>query len=191
MRALRGHLSVPRTPALARGRTRRVRTAPQHRRRRGLPRLPGPGAQHRCCSAWRPGAAGSTTAAAPARCWPTCCARPATRWPCTTRSSTPTRAHWPPPHDFITCTEVAEHFHDPAAEFRRLDALLRPGGWLALMTRFQTDDARFAQWHYRRDPTHVVFYREATLRWLARHHGWHCEVPGANVVLMQKRPAPA
>ncbi|WP_382328301.1 class I SAM-dependent methyltransferase [Hydrogenophaga sp. UC242_50] len=95
------------------------------------------------------------------------------------------------PHDFITCTEVAEHFHDPAAEFRRLDALLRPGGWLALMTRFQTDDARFAQWHYRRDPTHVVFYREATLRWLARHHGWHCEVPGANVVLMQKRPAPA
>jgi hypothetical protein len=95
------------------------------------------------------------------------------------------------PHDFITCTEVAEHFHDPAAEFRRLDALLHPGGWLALMTRFQTDDARFAQWHYRRDPTHVVFYREATLRWLARHHGWHCEVPGANVVLMQKRPAPA
>lgn len=89
-------------------------------------------------------------------------------------------------HDFITCTEVAEHFHEPAAEFRRLDALLRPGGWLALMTRFQTDDARFAQWHYRRDPTHVVFYREATLRWLARHHGWHCEVPRANVVLMQK-----
>lgn len=90
------------------------------------------------------------------------------------------------PHDFITCTEVAEHFHEPAAEFRRLDALLRPGGWLALMTRFQTDDARFAQWHYRRDPTHVVFYREATLRWLARRHGWHCEVPCANVALMQK-----
>jgi SAM-dependent methyltransferase len=89
-------------------------------------------------------------------------------------------------HDFITCTEVAEHFHDPAAEFRRLDGLLRPGGWLALMTGFQTDDARFAQWHYRRDPTHVVFYREATLRWLARHHGWRCEVPCANVALMQK-----
>ncbi len=89
-------------------------------------------------------------------------------------------------YDFITCTEVAEHFHDPAAEFRRLDALLRPGGWLALMTRFQTDDARFANWHYRRDPTHVVFYREATLRWLARHHGWRAEVPCANVVLMHK-----
>jgi 2-polyprenyl-3-methyl-5-hydroxy-6-metoxy-1,4-benzoquinol methylase len=89
-------------------------------------------------------------------------------------------------YDFITCTEVAEHFHDPASEFRRLNTLLRPGGWLALMTRFQTDDTRFAHWHYRRDPTHVVFYREATLRWLARHHGWQAEVPCANVVLMQK-----
>ncbi|WP_066266886.1 class I SAM-dependent methyltransferase [Hydrogenophaga palleronii] len=92
-------------------------------------------------------------------------------------------------YDFITCTEVTEHFHEPAAEFRRLDALLRPGGWLALMTRFQTDDARFAHWHYRRDPTHVVFYRETTLRWLAHHHGWQAEVPCPNVVLMHKPAA--
>jgi SAM-dependent methyltransferase len=93
-------------------------------------------------------------------------------------------------YDFITCTEVIEHLHRPAAEFRRLDAMLRPGGWLALMTRLQTDDARFAQWHYRRDPTHVVFYREHTLRWLAQHHGWRCEIPCANVALMRK-PADA
>ncbi len=89
-------------------------------------------------------------------------------------------------YGFITCTEVIEHFHQPAVEFRRLDALLAPGGWLALMTNFQTDDTRFAGWHYRRDPTHVVFYREATLRWLAQHHGWVCEIPCANVALMQK-----
>jgi cyclopropane fatty-acyl-phospholipid synthase-like methyltransferase len=89
-------------------------------------------------------------------------------------------------YDFITCTEVAEHFHTPAAEFRRLDSLLKPGGWLALMTCFQTDDARFAQWHYRRDPTHVVFYRESTLRYVAARLSWACEVPVANVVLMRK-----
>lgn len=65
-------------------------------------------------------------------------------------------------YDFITCTEVAEHFHRPADEFIRLDGLLKPGGWLAVMTQFQTDDATFGRWHYRRDPTHVVFYREAT-----------------------------
>jgi SAM-dependent methyltransferase len=89
-------------------------------------------------------------------------------------------------YDFVSCTEVAEHFHHPAAEFARLDALLRPGGWLAVMTCFQTDDARFARWHYRRDPTHVVFYREQTFRHLAAHHGWRCEVPAKDVVLLQK-----
>lgn len=89
-------------------------------------------------------------------------------------------------YDFITCTEVAEHFRAPQAEFLRLDRLLRPGGWLALMTRFQTDDAAFAGWHYRRDPTHIVFYREHTFRVVAAQRGWRCEWPCANVVLMAK-----
>jgi hypothetical protein len=65
--------------------------------------------------------------------------------------------------------------------------LLEPGGWLGLMTRFQTDDSRFANWHYRRDPTHVVFYREETFRWLATHHGLDVETRPPNVVLLQKR----
>ena len=91
-------------------------------------------------------------------------------------------------YDFVTCTETAEHFHRPADEFARLTGLVRPGGWLAVMTCFQTDDARFADWHYRRDPTHVVFYREETLRYVAAAHGWRCEVPDKDVALMQ-RPA--
>lgn len=89
-------------------------------------------------------------------------------------------------HDFITCTETIEHFHRPAEEFVGLGRRLRPGGWLALMTCFQTDDHRFAAWHYRRDPTHVVFYREATLRHIARRFGWTCEIPAKDVALMQK-----
>ena len=61
-------------------------------------------------------------------------------------------------YDFITCTEVAEHFHQPAAEFDRLDGMLRPGSWLGVMTCFQTDDAKFVDWHYqptRRSEQHV------------------------------------
>jgi SAM-dependent methyltransferase len=92
-------------------------------------------------------------------------------------------------YDFITCTETAEHFHRPAEELDRLDSLLRPGGWLALMTMFQTDDARFAGWHYRRDPTHVVFYREATMRAIAAERGWQCEIPANHVTLMRKPEA--
>ncbi len=90
-------------------------------------------------------------------------------------------------YDFITCTEVAEHFHHPAAEFETLNRLLRPGGWLGIMTGFQTDDNRFADWHYRRDPTHVVFYREETLRCLAARFHWECEVPARDIALMRKR----
>ncbi|MDX1588437.1 MAG: class I SAM-dependent methyltransferase [Oleiphilaceae bacterium] len=88
--------------------------------------------------------------------------------------------------DFITCTEVVEHLHEPAVVFRQLQGMLAPGGWLGVMTCFQTEDERFAQWHYRRDPTHVVFYREATMGWLAAHHGWALEIPVKNVALFQK-----
>ncbi len=89
-------------------------------------------------------------------------------------------------YDFVTCTEVAEHFHHPAQDFARLRSLVRPGGWLAVMTCFQTDDDRFANWRYRKDPTHVVFYREATFRHLAQIWGWSCDVPLKDVVLMQQ-----
>ncbi len=98
----------------------------------------------------------------------------------------PDRAALTRTYDFITCTEVIEHFHRPAEEFRKLDALLKPGGWLALMTELQTDATQFADWHYPRDPTHVVFYRETTLRHLAECRGWQCEFPGRNVALMRK-----
>jgi SAM-dependent methyltransferase len=88
-------------------------------------------------------------------------------------------------YDFITCTETIEHFHDPAAEFDRLSRMLRPGGWLGLMTCFQTDDGRFANWHHRRDPTHVVFYRAQTLRHVAQQRGWECIIPAKDVALMR------
>lgn len=88
-------------------------------------------------------------------------------------------------YDFVTCTEVAEHFHHPAQEFSRLRRLIRPGGWLAIMTCFDTDEVCFTDWHYRKDPTHVVFYREETFHHLSKLWGWTCEVPAKDVVLMR------
>lgn len=89
-------------------------------------------------------------------------------------------------YDFITCTEVVEHLHDPWQTFDQLNGLLKPGGWLGVMTCFQTDDERFANWHYRRDPTHVVFYRERTLAYVASHFGWTLHVPVKDVALFHK-----
>jgi SAM-dependent methyltransferase len=87
-------------------------------------------------------------------------------------------------YDFVTCTEVAEHFHAPAEAFDRMGALLRPGGLLAVMTCFQTEDARFGGWHYRRDPTHVVFYRAETFEAIAAARGWRCEIVAKDVAFL-------
>ncbi len=89
-------------------------------------------------------------------------------------------------YDFITCTEVVEHFHQPAREFARLATMLKPGGLLAIQTCLQTNDARFARWNYRRDPTHVVFYREASFLRIARRHDWIMEIPAPNVVFLTR-----
>ena len=89
-------------------------------------------------------------------------------------------------YNFITCREVVELFHRPGEEFSRPASLLGPGGFLGLMTCFRTDDRLFAYWRYRQDPTHVVFYREQTVRFIAARFGWTCEIPPKNVAIMRK-----
>lgn len=92
-------------------------------------------------------------------------------------------------YDFVTCTETAEHFHLPHAEFDRLDALLRPGGWLGVMTETMDEARVFATWRYARDPTHVCFYRAETMVWIANRYGWAMESPRPHVFLFHKPPA--
>lgn len=94
-------------------------------------------------------------------------------------------------YDFITCSEVVEHLHNPGREFERLDALLRPGAWFGVMTALLEDDAGFAGWWYRRDPTHVCFFRRETMRWIAARFGWRVAFPGPTVTLFRKPPTPA
>lgn len=90
-------------------------------------------------------------------------------------------------YDFVFCCEVAEHFHRPAAEFRKLDGLLAPGGILAVMTAIEYPEIDFHSWHYRRDPTHVAFYKPDTMAQLALDRAWHAVFPTRNVVLFRKR----
>jgi SAM-dependent methyltransferase len=89
-------------------------------------------------------------------------------------------------YDFITCSETVEHFHDPAREFIHFDNMLKAGGLLAIMTNFQTGDDAFVNWYYRRDPTHVVFYRRRTFEVLAAQHRWHHHFPVPNVAFLTK-----
>lgn len=88
-------------------------------------------------------------------------------------------------YDFVTCTETAEHFFDPRAELGRLNDLVRPGGWLGVMTRF-VDDRRLADWSYARDRTHVCFYARETLFWIGARFGWSAEIPRSGVALFRQ-----
>ena len=89
-------------------------------------------------------------------------------------------------YNFITCTETAEHFFNPNREFKTLDSILAPGGWLGVMTTFLTEDKSFENWYYRRDPTHVVFYAEKTFEVIAEQNNWQLEIPAKDIALFCK-----
>jgi SAM-dependent methyltransferase len=88
-------------------------------------------------------------------------------------------------YDFVTCSEAIEHFHTPAREWAQLVALLRPGGWLGIMTKLATDAAAFDRWHYKNDPTHVSFFSRDTFRYLAERDRLSLSLVGDDVMLLQ------
>ncbi len=89
-------------------------------------------------------------------------------------------------YDFITCTEAIEHFYQPRREWHLLLSLLKPGGYLGLMTKLVRNPTAFAQWHYKNDLTHVSFFSEATFTYLAQADGLRLEFIGNDVILLQK-----
>jgi len=90
-------------------------------------------------------------------------------------------------YDFITCTETAEHFFEPAEEFDRLHRMLKMGGVLALMTEVYVGQPEFAHWRYARERSHTSFYRPETMGWLAARYGWVMESPSRNVFFFSQR----
>ena len=90
-------------------------------------------------------------------------------------------------YDFVTCTEAVEHFHFPEREFSRLDGILKPGGWLGIMTQMLRDWSEFPKWYYPRDPTHVCFYSRRTMEWLGARWNWDCDFPSDSVTIFRKR----
>ncbi|MGY6275502.1 class I SAM-dependent methyltransferase [Methylomonas sp. MgM2] len=90
-------------------------------------------------------------------------------------------------YGFVTCTEVAEHFRQPAKEFEILFSLLKPHGILALMTKLVIDAAAFSRWHYKNDMTHISFYSASTLQWLADHYQCHLDIIGKDVIFFSRQ----
>lgn len=90
-------------------------------------------------------------------------------------------------YDFVTCTEAIEHFYMPHREWRQLLSLVKPGGWLAFMTKLVIDAEAFNSWHYKNDPTHVSFFSRETFTFLAERDGLDVDFVGNDVILLRKK----
>ncbi|APG28369.1 hypothetical protein A7E78_11215 [Syntrophotalea acetylenivorans] len=89
-------------------------------------------------------------------------------------------------YDFISCSEVLEHFHAPGRELQFLWELLAVEGWLGVMTKLVIDQQAFSRWHYKNDPTHVAFFSRETFVYLARKLNARLELIAPDVILLQK-----
>ncbi len=89
-------------------------------------------------------------------------------------------------YDFITVSETAEHFFNPSKEFKQLDHLLKSGGILGVMTQLRLLSSKFQDWWYPRDPTHVTFYSQKTMEWIAGQYNWTLGQPRHGVCLFSK-----
>ena len=90
-------------------------------------------------------------------------------------------------YKFITCSEVVEHFFNPYEEFNKINNILDYNSWFGVMTSFLLNDNLFEDWYYRRDPTHVVFYKKKTFQHIGFQRNWEVFFPADNVVLFFKK----
>lgn len=89
-------------------------------------------------------------------------------------------------YDFVTCTEVVEHFYHPKKEFNKIDRVLKRGGHFIVMTDNRREEREFANWGYRHDPTHVCFFNENSWQFVADRWQWQLLAVGPRVTVFKK-----
>lgn len=91
-------------------------------------------------------------------------------------------------YDFVTATEVVEHLRVPGKELPRLFHLLKPGGYLGIMTQMVIRREAFETWRYIDDDTHIAFFSRPTFKWLAMRLGAELTFAEKDVVLFRRPP---
>ena len=89
-------------------------------------------------------------------------------------------------YDFISLTEVAEHFYYPAIEFEKILQLLEPNGYLVVMTSRTDAITDFKNWYYQKDPTHVSFYSNKSFEFIASKYKLSISIIDAKIVILNK-----
>lgn len=90
-------------------------------------------------------------------------------------------------YDFISCTEVVEHFRNPLKEFNMLNDLLKPKGRLYIKTAWTDKVLDFEKWHYHRDPTHLGFFNYQSFLWLSQQCNFHWIVQSESCSVFEKQ----
>jgi len=91
-------------------------------------------------------------------------------------------------YDFVCTSEVVEHFQQPEVDLELIWSLVKPGGWLGIMTGMAGDVTAFAKWRYKDDLTHVAFFSKETMEWLAGKWQAELHIAGKNVFLFTSLP---
>lgn len=92
-----------------------------------------------------------------------------------------------PPYDFIFASECFEHFHQPKQTISEITQMLKPGGYLFVMTSLWHSLKQFKTWYYKRDFTHVCFYHENSMTYIAKTYGFETlRVINQKIMLLQK-----
>lgn len=88
-------------------------------------------------------------------------------------------------YDFIMSCEVVEHFNHPLKEFNLLRSLLKVKSHLIIKTEILTPKINFDSWYYRKDPTHISFYRMETFEWIKKNYQFNTleNLNGRTIVL--------
>ncbi|MBC8206738.1 MAG: class I SAM-dependent methyltransferase [Kiritimatiellales bacterium] len=89
-------------------------------------------------------------------------------------------------YDFLTCSETMEHMFRPGEEFERFVSLVKPGGWIGIMTQLHDEaPVPFERWHYKDDDTHVCFFSKKSFQTLEKTYGLRAEFHSDSVILFQ------
>lgn len=90
-------------------------------------------------------------------------------------------------YDFVTATEVVEHFQTPKRSLNQMWQCVKPGGYLGIMTKLVINQEAFVKWHYKNDVTHICFYSKETFNWLSREWQTESAFLEKDIIIFQKK----
>lgn len=88
--------------------------------------------------------------------------------------------------DFIISTEVVEHLKYPLEELYKMWNILKPGGYLFIMTQLYQPNTEFKSWYYKGDPTHIIFYTKESFKWINEKLNSSLEFIGNDIIILKK-----